>query len=411
MIAADGFTSTPAVSPAGHARSFDDTEAWVRPLLRRVPITRVVDVTPLDYLELPSWVAVTPLAKDLTTHAGKGLTHRAARLSAIMEAIERCCAEDLPASTEVRRASFEEQRESTGDAVLNLDDCDLPFRSVYRPDRACSWMMAFDLIQRQRVWVPVDLVITPGSDGIYPGPHTNGLASGNTYTEAALHALCEVIERDTVAQHEFCDEVAEPDDHGVPQCRMIDLDTIPGEFQEWRDRITRAGLRLAVGELINSTAVSTFAAGILDPAFPSLHGAAERRFAGWGTDLDPQRAVLRAVTEAVQSRVVTMQGARDTFEGGQSIDRTWTLQRLADFYYPRESHPFDAARSSSSGDLLRDLEEVCERLASAGFTRCIVADLTRSDLQVPVVRIIVPGMSGPNSCGERPSWRQLRHLL
>jgi hypothetical protein len=92
-ISADDFVASPIVCETGHARSLDDTEAWLRPLIRQVPITRIVNVTPLDFLELPSWSAITPLAKDLTTHAGKGLSHHAARLSAIMEAIERVCAE------------------------------------------------------------------------------------------------------------------------------------------------------------------------------------------------------------------------------------------------------------------------------------------------------------------------------
>lgn len=411
MIGADWFTPSPIVSPAGHARSFEDTEAWIRPLIRRVPVTRVVNVTPLDYLDLPSWVAVTPLAKDLTTHAGKGLTHRAARLSAVMEAIERVCGEHLPAGIETLRLSFNELRERAGGAVLNPEDCNLPYRGAYRPDLACSWVQAFDLLQRERLWVPVDLVISPGVDGLYPGVHTNGLASGNTYTEATLHALCEVIERDAIAQYEFCDHFAEASDPHTPPVHVIDLETLPDEIQEWRDRIAQAGQRLVIGELLNDAAVPTFAAGLLDPAFPGPQGPSEYRFLGWGTDLEPRRAVLRAVTEAVQSRAIMTQGARDTFEGGQTSERPWTLRRRLDFDHARAVHPLDAGKRGSSGDLLGDLEEVCRRLTKAGFQRCIVADLTRADLQVPVVRVIVPGMDGPLRYGLPPSWRQLRQLL
>jgi len=410
-IGAASFVSTPIVNASGHARSFDDTEAWIRLLLRRVPITRLVNVTPLDFLELPSWAAVTPLAKDLTTHAGKGLSSCAARLSAIMEAIERVCAEHVPADQEVRQASFQALRASSGATVLDPEDCNLPFSSTYRRDYPYSWVLAFDLMQNEPLWVPIDLVMSPGTEGIYPGPHTNGLASGNTYTEATLHALCEVIERDAIAHHEFCDECAEPTDQEMLPVHMVDPDTLPKEAAAWCSRITQAGMQLVIGQLVNAPGVPTFVAGIEDPAFPSADGPIERRFSGWGTDLDPCRAVLRAITEAVQGRVLVMQGARDTFEGGQTIERAWTLHRLVEFYHPTRLHPFDAAGSRSSGDLLQDLQEVCQRVARAGFTRCIVADLTRPDLQVPVVRVIVPGMSGPLRYGLRPSWRLLRRLL
>src|SRR5258708_6456318 len=89
------FVSTPVVTQSGHARALETTYACVKPLLRRVPITRICNVTPLDFLGLPVWSAVTPLAKDLTVHAGKGGSPLAAQLSAIMEAIERVCAESL----------------------------------------------------------------------------------------------------------------------------------------------------------------------------------------------------------------------------------------------------------------------------------------------------------------------------
>jgi YcaO-like protein with predicted kinase domain len=411
MLAAESFVPTPVVSPAGHARSFEETEAWVLPLLRRVPITRIVDVTPLDYLELPSYAAVTPLARDLTTHAGKGMTHRAARLSAIMEAIERVCGEAMAPGSEVRRASFRALCQSAGEAVLDPEDCDLPYRSSYHPEAVCSWGLGFDLIQKQHIWVPRDLIISPGTEGIYPGPHTNGLASGNTYTEAALHALCELIERDAIAQHEFCDEFAEATDPDALPPRVLDLETLPVEAQEWRARISRAGLSFVAGELVNDVGVPTFVVHLSDPAYPSPEGPIMRRFGGWGTDLEPRRALLRAVTEAVQARVIVMQGARDTFEGSRSTERPWTLRRYTDFYHAQKRYPFNAHAGSSSGDLLRDLEAVCERVARAGFKRCIVADLTRPDLQVPVVRVLVPGMSGPLRYGKRPSHRQLRRLL
>ena len=49
-----------------------ETLERVRTCAKDVPITRVSDLTPIDRLRLPVFSATTPLARDLTTHMGKG---------------------------------------------------------------------------------------------------------------------------------------------------------------------------------------------------------------------------------------------------------------------------------------------------------------------------------------------------
>ena len=114
-------------------------------MLERVPVTRVYDATPLDCLGIPVWAAVTPLARDLTVHAGKGETHLAARLSAVMEAIERVCAEDVDAE-QVRIASY--RRAATGGFRWRARSelLDLPFETTYRPELPLSWVEGYDLL-------------------------------------------------------------------------------------------------------------------------------------------------------------------------------------------------------------------------------------------------------------------------
>jgi ribosomal protein S12 methylthiotransferase accessory factor len=137
LIGAHAFVPTPKVTKWGHARSLEDTLAFVKPILRRVPITRVSNVTPLDSLGLPVWSAVTPLAKDLTVHAGKGYNSLAARLSSIMESIERVCAEQVPESR-ISRASYIDLEGASREHVLNPEQFDLPFETKYDPHRIIS---------------------------------------------------------------------------------------------------------------------------------------------------------------------------------------------------------------------------------------------------------------------------------
>jgi hypothetical protein len=179
------FVPTPVVTEWGHSRAFEDTYAWVNPLRRRVPITRVLNVTPLDFVGLPVWSAVTPLARDLTVHAGKGATPRAAQLSAMMEAIERVCGESMPDDC-IRRASHDPLAREEGPAVLDPETLNLPFDTLHAPDRVIRWTLCHDLAQDGHVWVPLDAVISPAEDGVFKGVETNGLASGNTVTAGAI---------------------------------------------------------------------------------------------------------------------------------------------------------------------------------------------------------------------------------
>jgi len=83
------FEPAPKVPGTDRVISLETTESRVRAILDLVPITRISDLTPLDPLGLPTFSAVTPLAADLTIHMGKGRDAMSARISAVMEAVER----------------------------------------------------------------------------------------------------------------------------------------------------------------------------------------------------------------------------------------------------------------------------------------------------------------------------------
>lgn len=102
------FPPSPKIHPlSSRTVAAEETERRVLALRSRVPITRLSDLTPLDFIRLPVFSAVTPLARDLTTHLGKGPDAVSARVSAMMEAVERVSAETaLLGST--RRACFSE---------------------------------------------------------------------------------------------------------------------------------------------------------------------------------------------------------------------------------------------------------------------------------------------------------------
>jgi len=410
-IGEHSYRGTRAITEAGHARAYEETEAWLLPLLRRVPITRVVNATPLDSIGLPVWSAVTPMARDLTVHAGKGPHGRAARLSAIMEAIERMSAEQVSRGRTVR-GTFAEMRGLAGFEALDPARFDLPYETRYHRERTISWCLAYDLLEKRHFWVALDLLISPSEEGVCVGVETNGLASGNSVTEATLHAIYEVIERDAVSLAQFCDRYGEPRDrYLVPIC-MINPGTLPEAAQAWRRVLLSRELELNVRDLTNEIGVPVYQATIVDEHFPS-HEGEPLQFDGYGADLDPAKATMRAVTEAVQSHTIVALGARDTFEGTRPIpDRAARLLRQLEIAYPEATISFPEGAGGASGDLKTDLERVVLRLRGAGFDHCLVGDLTRPDLGVPVVRVLVPGLAPPyGSSSRRPGIRLLQRIV
>src|SRR5262249_27459545 len=137
----------------------EETDRRLSAVLRSIPVTRVSDLTPLDYLRLPVYSAVTPLARDLTTHLGKGNDQISAKVSALMEAVERVSAETIPA-TATLRSSLDELRASRAVAA-DPSHFDLPADTSYTASGSFSWIEGFDLARGYDVLLPTDLVANP----------------------------------------------------------------------------------------------------------------------------------------------------------------------------------------------------------------------------------------------------------
>ena len=383
------------------------TEARLRAILPAVPVARVADLSPLDPLGLPVFSAVTPLALDLTTHLGKGADPTSARVSALMEAVERVSAERLPGA--IRQASLDELLASSAPAV-DPRWFELPDDSAFSPSAPFSWATGWDLLEASAALIPRDLVINPPSEGVLRDVDTNGLASGNTLLEATLHALCEVIERDAVGQLLFVSLFSESSDSG-PRRSPIDPRTLPASLLPWLDRIAAEGLGIVVADITTEIGIATLKATLIDEAFPGPHGPEVRIFHGYGADPCAEIAARRAVTEAVQSRTGLIQAARDSWNriplGSHAAAWKNSLRELE----PGEQIPFSAVPNHEAEDLRDDLDHVLGRLRRAGCTHAIAVDLTRSDLAIPVVRVRVPGLATFWGNRRRVGWRCLRHLL
>jgi YcaO-like protein with predicted kinase domain len=275
-----------------------------RPLLPKLGITRLANVTGLDRIGLPVCVAVRPNSRALATSQGKGETLPAAMASAMMESIETWHAERVAAP--LRWESHEALRRE-GDT---LDPADLPVRAdaAFHPGRPVLWMQGNELVSGRRVHLPYELVAVnfvrqPGHQAIFL-ESSNGLASGNHPVEAVVHGLCEVIERDAVALWECLGAAARAE-------RRLDLDSLPaGRLREVVAALADKGIALAAWDITTDIGLPCYTCTLVeDPDSP--HWRPIPMFSGHGAHLDPQVALSRAIHEAIQSRLTAISGSRD----------------------------------------------------------------------------------------------------
>jgi ribosomal protein S12 methylthiotransferase accessory factor len=359
-----------------------ETLARVAPLCAAMGITRLADITGLDRLGVPTWCAVRPTAATLQIANGKGISHAAARISAVMEAIELWHAEHP--GGEFRRASTEElERDGAAFAPISSLPNYWPMPHV-TDRRRLNWVRGESLADGTPVWLPAcaAFLVQP----MLLAWSTNGLASGNHPVEATLHALYEVIERDAMTR-------LARGGLSLPRgnSRVVDLDTLPaGPVLALRDQLERAGVAITLVRVDGIAPVTTFWAALVDPKAPL---ACSHVNIGSGSHLSPAVAAIRAITEAAQSRLTLIHGAREDLSAESYRFSEAHAQLRAFFQKQRGDLAWSAIADLSSGDLLQDLALVLAGLQAAGHGQVYRVDLTNRQFGIPVVKVLVPGLA------------------
>ncbi|WP_174505167.1 YcaO-like family protein, partial [Streptacidiphilus carbonis] len=181
----------------GTYREHTPGQTWqrVRPHLPEYGITRVADVTDLDVIGIPVFAATRPSAMTVTCSQGKGITKELARVSAVMENLETAVAEQYRPQG-MPWASFEEVA-----PAFAPEDLSLGRPSALTRRTKLAWCPAVGVLDRSAALVP-HAVVSLHQESTAPwypalfARASNGLASGNSLAEAALHGLWELVERE-----------------------------------------------------------------------------------------------------------------------------------------------------------------------------------------------------------------------
>ncbi|WP_084692311.1 YcaO-like family protein [Parafrankia elaeagni] len=367
------------------------------PLAPSMGITRVSNITGLDHIGIPVAMACRPNSMSISVAQGKGVTLDAALTSALMEAAETFYAETAP-----RDALF--SYDEAGAANQALDPLLLP-RVRGAGGRVTAvpiwWSVGRDLVRGSTLYVPYDLVHTDyrlqsGAGLSAFQVSTNGLASGASLAEAICHGLAELIERDALSQW-----LALGREERTRTRLRLDSG-LPRSCREVLDMYQAAGVSARVWNITSDVRVPAFLCLISDHDNPY-----RRTSEGRGSGCHPVRevALLRALTEAAQSRLGIISGGRDDL-----------IAALYKGPYDREQRrditpevaDFASIPECPTVTLADWIDFQLAALDKAGMATAAVCDLSVEGSGLAVARVVVEGLEG---IAYKANYRYGRRLL
>jgi len=162
-------------------------------------------------------------------------------------------------------------------------------------------------------------------------------------------------------------------------------------IREMQKKFADAQVEVTVRDITSDIGIPTIAAVaddvlLKDPSLLTI---------GIGTHTSARIAVMRALTEVAQSRLTQIHGAREDTTLAELRKRMgYDRAKRINGYWYRDNGTVDYAdiHSSDTDDFLKDIRNIIDALVEKGLDRVIVVDLTREEIGIPVVRVIVPGL-------------------
>ena len=375
----------------------EETLRGIEEINEKVGLTEMDDITGLDRLNIPIYSASRPGAKEgaVSVHTGKGLTGVQAKVSVLMEAVERYSAELK--DEDRAKFLFESYDEGEKDKV-ELDSLILSKLANVGSDTKIEWCEGYDLLREEEVLVPANAVFHPyvtNRGWRLFRSDSNGIASGNNLEEAIFHGITEVIERDALSYVELKKNAG----------KQIEIREDDGLIFELKERFESAGIIPHFWYIPSDTGFTTVALALDDvskDAILLVYGA--------GTHSDPRIATIRAITEAAQSRLMQIANARGAAVKA-SLVRAMSyeeIKRENKHWFEGNSKgkvKLDELPNLATDTIDGDIEISLEKLRKVA-SRVIVVDLTREEMgSIAVVRVIIPGFEVYARNPERIGWR------
>lgn len=351
-------------------------------------ITRITNTTSLDRIGMPVYAAIRPGAHkgSLCVSSGKSVGFLEARTGALCEAIELAVAEYNSERDELVISTVLDFEKKSG-----LDVYDFPVTRGWLKkipiDSEIKLVKVQEYNSGASFAIPASLIFLPCPDQkgfAYWGQSSNGLSGGNVFEEALLHGILEVMERDVLSVSRVLKNERRVTDINIPA------------FLDLRKKIESAGLQIVVTHCENAYNLPMFICYLLDQDY--WNGVCIAR--GQGMHLDKDIALMRAATEAVQSRLTNIHGGRDDivrrfshikqlgerklFETFDSIYKTFSNFLLTSFSEVPSRPVLPSLKSN--------LKLVIDQLSEVGFRQIFYYLLSSQNDPYVVLKVVVPNM-------------------
>ncbi len=313
---------------------------------------------------------------------GRGWSAEEASASALAEAIERYSA-TLQGNEPTVRATLRE----LGERAIHPNACMLFSDAQYRrrerrdasvplpvdPDVPLDWTAVRSLRGGEERYLPTAYLYfghAATSGGDFCRADSNGCAAGPTVRDAVRHGLCEVVERDATAIWWY---------NRVPRPAVRLTSDVDPALERLEADYRRTGRSFWVLDITSDLGIPVYAAVTLrDGPMPDL-------LVGFGCHPSAVQALRRAVSEMHQM-VVALATVTDRRTLAPTTQR-WLMEATPE----RHPHLLPAGDAPWSGPTASGDTEVETALASHGL-EAFVADLTRPDIAMPVVKVLAPGL-------------------
>ncbi len=359
----------------------EDTINWAKGRFSSMDVPILEEVVRIDKGRLGIPVYISKYTKEAMqiTHnlkqMGKGATPEQAEASAIMELSERFSLFYFKDMIKKEIATFkdinERDRLPYDDLFLSLhvepDKRERKLIEELLQEALFEWALAFYPYEDRMIWLPWSW--------FWPINEFNGSAAGNSYEEAGVQALCEIVERHVCSLITYKRAVTpaiDPQSFHHPMAK------------ELIERFLSANINLILKDFTMDMGVPTVGAIAWDEAtFPHRSEIVYTA----GTAPSPERAAIRAITEVAQ-----LAGDFDTdgkyMESG--LPKFSTLKDASYVLEQSQIKPISSMVDISNEDFSKEVINIVYSLKKRGYNSYLV-DITHPHLRIPAVYAIVPG--------------------
>ncbi|MBO0738793.1 MAG: TOMM precursor leader peptide-binding protein [Alphaproteobacteria bacterium] len=321
---------------------------------------------------------------------GKGSTAEQGEASALMEAIERYCG--IFQGDEIRltrrfgdfrrgEAIFPNNVLLFSESQLAANDPNEPppwTPALFDPAAEIEWSPVWSLRDGRFKYLPTSVLYF-----FYKGlgefaADSNGCAAGNTLEEAIVQGFLELVERDAYAIWWY----------NRLQRAAVDLGQLDDSYvRDLQTQLAETGRRLWVLDITSDLGIPCFIAIVY-----WVQDSKENIEFGSGAHFDSRIALLRALTEVNQFLSIGLMGGGTGEKSSLDGD---TPLRLSDHAYltPSDGPPLRLDYGSKFGRLdASEQVKTCMAVTGRAGLDFLVLNQTRPDIEVPVVRVIVPSL-------------------